>query len=362
MEKFTPKKIEKILKDYKVSPSKEWRSGVLSEIRSLDGRDSGVFASFLNLFTVKKLASGVLVTVVLTVIFGYNYMTNTPYAMAMSHLDSASVALEQLKDPLVENVSIFMPTVYAEGSDDDKIVKLIQTVKTETDQAVAISEEIEDPDDFTEVLEGIGNVQAETLDVLATLISNSESETVIQVATTAVEDTDVSNEVVLNTLEIMPGVPENDRRMMKANLKKKVEVKRETRRLMKTEKVEEIMQGFEMSYDEMNEPMRKKYDLTQQILIDCGIQTGEKCNMGKAQGLAVAIKAQAGNEFRREEQKRRNEGELKGGKGMMEQKLQKEDHVKPEAQNQNKEGINKPMNGNKYEKKQKEMEKKPKIN
>jgi len=320
------------------TPSKEWQNRVLHKIHALDGykEKSTNFNILFNPFYMKKLLSGVLAMMVVVVIGGYFYTQNTPYAQAMKHLNNASTALEQLKNPGTVQKDAFVPTAYAEVSDETTTVGLIQTVENETDEAVNASEGITDPEDSAEILGEVDNVQTETVEVLEPLIASSQSDAVIKAATSTVENTDESNGVVETARNKAEKAAAKNEKEVQIKLKEEITARREARQAEKTAKVEDLLSTLKVNYSDMSDSMKKKYDAIQQILTDCKATETDKtkCNIGRAKGLAVALNAKARNEVRQEERKNQLE-ELKTlrEKNKDEMEAQKEETKKLREEN-----------------------------
>jgi|GEM_PF-2085967 len=303
------KSLINLIKSSTVTPSQEWQDKTLQKIRAIEGYQTKKSANFnifnsFNPFYMKKLLSGVLAVMVVVVIGGYFYSQNTPYAKAMQHLNNAEAALDQLKNPSTPPQVGLIPTAYAEVSEETTIVELIQTVESETDQAVEESEGITDPEDTAEVLGEVDDLQTETVEVLTPLIANSESAEVVTTATVTVENTDASNEVVEETRNAAEVSAAKREKKIAVRMREKIKERREIRRTERTEKIEDIIASLQASYDNMDEPMKKKYDTIKEVLANCESDEDEsKCNLGRAKGLATALNAKARNEARQEERK-----------------------------------------------------------
>lgn len=325
MQNFTPKKAAKILKNVDTSPSQEWTNETLSRIKSLEEVQQNSHILFPNLFAMKKLLSGIsLVLVVSLAIGGYFYSTNTPYAQALNHLRNATTALEQLKNPnAVVTEQSFIKTAYAESTSAGQKVKLIKTVETETDAAVSSLEGVKDTDDLSELLERLDELQDETVDTLSALIAESDDDTVIEAATVVAENTDAGNEIIEKVLH-QKDLKESPK------LKEEIAAKRAERKIQRIENIETILRDLKISYEKMDDNMKKKYDAIQEILVNCQSQTDEKCNLGKVKGLSVALTAKARNEVRQEEREEEVNKEVK--EEMKEIKEETKEEVKEEKE------------------------------
>jgi hypothetical protein len=314
MKNFTPEKIEKILKAHKVTPRKEWQEQMLSKIRSLEDDKQNKYMSFFNTFIMKKLISGVVAVMVIAVGFGYFYTTNTPYAKAQAHLQNIQTALTQLEGYVATNqvstvqTSALFPVAYADVSTDATIAQLVQKIHDESDATLTEAEKIENAETIAELLAEITKMQNEIVKVYSDVLDKVKDETLTNTLSSAIEDTANTTKVVDEALDNARQALKEKRKEFKAEIVAKVKELRATKEEDRLQSSEDLLKALGTDPANMTEGMQEKYDTLKAILATCD-KEGEKCQSGKAHGLAVALTAQVRNQSREKEHENEDKNE-----------------------------------------------------
>lgn len=324
------KALIKTIRSLQISPSQEWHEKTLNKIRALqEGEIAPKQFSFFNLFAMQKIFSGVIAIAIVAVSTGYIYTQNTPYAKAQGHLQAMTEALEKLQQ-LSQGAAISLapslfPTAYAEdpAAIETKATQLIQEIDQENEAVIENADEIENLEDVADLLEELDKIQQEVVDALANVIEKTDNEKLIKTATVVINNAIASNEVIQDTLKETTAIgknKDNHKNKVKTELVKKVNEKKQERQSSKTEGAEEILKGLDMKVEDMTPPMQSKYQKIQDILKTCKDKE-EKCQAGKAQGLATALESKTRNEIRKASHDENNPNE------------DKEDKIKTEDKN-----------------------------
>ncbi len=206
--KFTEKDLIKTIQKMDIEPTQEWKQNTLAHLRDIaeeeqedKTQDDVRKSSILSLiFPMRRVMSVVLV---LLVIVGFSFMHyfNTPQNKFQRHLARAQNALEELREytkgkPLVleERIAI-LPVVYAENTvkDEEEIIRdLVETVASETQEAVSAAFMIEDQQQSADAFEEINQLQDETVEVLEVVVENIEDEKTVRFI----------NSTIINTAEV----------------------------------------------------------------------------------------------------------------------------------------------------------------
>jgi hypothetical protein len=255
---------------------------------------------------MKKLLSGVLAVRIVAVGFGYFYSTNTPYAKAQAHLQNIREALSQLESysetqtvSQVPGSSLF-PVAYAETSTTATIAQLIKQIHDEGDAALTEAEKIENAETIAALLAEITKVQNEIVKVLSDVLEKVKDDSLTDTLSTAIEDTANTKKLVDEALDNARQTLKEKNKEFKAEIVAKVKELRATKEEDRLQSAEDLLEALGTSPEGMNEGMQKKYEVLQEILKACDTE-GEKCNSGKAHGLAVALEAQIRNQERVQE-------------------------------------------------------------
>lgn len=326
-----------------INPSEEWQNRIIEKIHSLkpfpqprESLHKQLFPLF-NPFAMKKLLAGVVAVAVIAITTGYIYTQNTPYAKAKTHLRNITEALEQLQNlsagKSVSTEPKLFPTAYAEGLDtteEAQVTALINEIAGETQSAIETTDEIDDAEDAAEILNDLDNIQDQTVEVLSDIAEDTEDENLVAATVAVIEDTSESNTVIETAVDETESDIETGKKKVKLAIAKKVAEKRQERQAKKLATAEEIMTKIGTDTSKMTEPMLKKYQRVQAILEKCKAEN-EKCQAGKAKGLATALAAKVRNE----ERKALHEAKKEESKQLKEQKKEKLKQLKEQKYPEN---------------------------
>ncbi|MCX6807435.1 MAG: hypothetical protein NTZ80_01320 [Patescibacteria group bacterium] len=225
-------------------------------------------------------------------------------------------------------------------SDEIAIQDLIETVVAETEAAIEASEEISDVETISEVLTSVDQVQDETVETLSDVIEVAENQGTIEVVEEAIETTTNENQAVEEAIETAADATANSEDSIVVEIDTAADnaedsvtetstgttadtgtgsavetgtgstadtgtgdtaiepTHQELKQIEKLERAKALLLNINPEQVELSLAMQKKYTAVQAIIAQCETSQ-DKCQAGKAKGLATALAAKVRNQERK---------------------------------------------------------------